>query len=167
MINNHRNVFVANSFAAFTAPLYGKVFFTAVRVINPKNNKGVNIIMLADTGAQNSQIDGTKYAKALGIDMKTGVPSTCTGTAGSMECYRHSLTLQLPGGIQPLTNVPVYLTTQVPLFNNLGWTNALEKLQVTVKPTSITYTEFAAAKAAATQAALGMVNSQAHYRSRY
>lgn len=145
------------AYASFTVPLYGRVFYTDVKVINPKSNKSITIKMLVDTGALNSQIDGTKYGTALGIDdITTGEPATSIGTAGSMKSYKHMFTIEF-GKLKPIMNVPIFLTASKPQFNNLGWTGALEKLQVEVTPVKLTYTELAQA---------AMANAQAYFRSR-
>lgn len=151
------------SYASFTVPLVGKVFFTTVKVINPKNNKSVNVLMLVDSGAQNSQIDGTKFAEPLGIDLKSGVLSTSYGVRGvKLSSYRHVLNLQI-GNLPVLTNVPVFLTDSQPQFNNLGWNGALEKLYTTVTPTKLTISDTLALGQQA-QAAMG--RASAYFRSR-
>lgn len=149
---------LVSSYASFSSPLSGRVFYTSVKVTNPKNNKSVTITMLADTGALNSQIDGETYGPPLGVNVASGVPSTSTTTAGTITSYKHYMTMQI-ASLQPFTNVPVYFTAKKPspYFNNLGWIGALEKLQLNVTPNKLTYSELA-------QAALG--NAQAYFRSR-
>jgi hypothetical protein len=157
-----------SSYAAFASPLYGRVFFTNVKITNPKTNKSITLPMLADTGAQNSQIDGTKYAKPLGInDITTGEEATSTLVTQQYKSYKHFLTIQI-GNLQPITNVPIFFTSIKPQFNNLGWTGALERYQVIVSPSKITYNEILAKAAAATTAAAtaAMGSAQAYYRSR-
>jgi hypothetical protein len=146
------------SYASFSSPLYGRVFYTNVKITNPKTNKSITVLMLADTGAENSQLDGTTHAEPLGLELTKGIPATSMTVAGSVNSYGHNMTIQI-GGFKPLTNVPIYFTaTKVkPYFNNLGWKNALERLQVEVTPNKITYTELAQA---------AMANAQAYFRSR-
>ena len=146
------------SFASFSSPLSGRVFYTSVKVTNPKNNKTVTITMLADTGALNSQIDGETYATPLGLDITTGEQSTSTTTAGSITSYKHFMTMQI-ASLKPFTNVPVYFTAKKPkpYFNNIGWIGALEKLQLNVTPNKLTYSELAVA---------AMGNAGAYFRSR-
>lgn len=148
------------AYASFSSPLSGRVFYVNVKVINPKNNKSVTVNnMLADTGALNSQIDGETYAAPLGLDITTGVPSTSTTVNGTITSYRHNnMTIQI-ASLKPLTNVPIYFTEKrpKPYFNNLGWTGALERLQLNVTPSRLTYSELAVA---------AMGNAGAYFRSR-
>ena len=149
---------LVSSYASFSSPLYGKVFYTSVKVTNPKNNKTVTITMLADTGAVNSNIDGETYATPLGITVTSGEPGTSTSTAGSIQSYKHLMNLEIPG-LKPFLNAPVYFTVKrpKPYFNNLGWTGALEKLQLNVTPNKLTYSELAQS---------AMANAGAYFRSR-
>ena len=81
--------------------------------------------MLADTGAQNSNMDGETYAKPLGLDLKTGLAASSATTQGTVNSYRHMMTMQI-ANLTPLTNVPIYFTEKrpVPYYNNIGWTGA-------------------------------------------
>ena len=146
------------SYASFTSPLSGRNFYTSVKVTNPKYNKSVTITMLADTGALNSQIDGETYGPPLGVNVTSGEAASSLTTAGSATSYKHLMNLQITG-LKPFINVPVYFTVKRPnpYFNNLGWTGVLEKLQLNVTPTKLTYTELAQA---------AMANAQAYFRSR-
>lgn len=150
--------FTSNTYASFASPLSGRVFYVNVKVTNPKNNKSVNINMLADTGAQNSQIDGETYGPPLGVNVTSGVPSTSLTSSGSASSYKHYMNLQITG-LKPFINAPVYFTAKrpKPYYNNLGWTGALEKLQLNVTPNKLTYSELAVA---------AMANAQAYFRSR-
>ena len=148
----------ASSFASFSSPIYGKVFYTDVKLTNPKNNKSVTVTMLVDTGAANSRLDGSKYATPLGLDIKSGKgPYSSVGPSITSKevSYAHDLQIQI-GDLKTITG-PVFVTIQKPLFNNLGWTGVLEKYQVKVEPTKLTYIELAQA---------AMANAQAYFRSR-
>lgn len=149
---------LVSSYASFSSPLYGRVFYTSVKVTNPKNNKSVTITMLADTGAQNSQIDGETYGPPLGVTVTSGEPSSSSTTAGTVASYKHLMNLEIPG-LKPFLNAPVYFTVKRPnpYFNNLGWAGALEKLQLNVTPNKLTYSELAQS---------AMANAQAYFRSR-
>jgi hypothetical protein len=143
--------------ASFSVPVLGKIFYTNVKITNPANSKSVTVPMLVDTGAANSRLDGTRYATALGLKIENGPSYTTEGVSITSKeiSYRHMLQVQI-GNLKPITG-PVFVTTTKPLFNNLGWNGILEKYQVMVQPTKLTYTELA-------QAALG--NAQAYFRSR-
>jgi hypothetical protein len=146
------------SYASFSSPLYGRVFYTNVKITNPKTDKSVTVLMLADTGAENSQVDGTTYAEPLGIELTKGQPATSTTSVGTVTSYLHRVTIQI-GGLKPITNVPMYFTSKKPspYFNNLGWNGALEKLQINVTPNKLTYSDLAVA---------AMGNAGAYFRSR-
>jgi len=146
-----------NALASFSVPLLGKVFYTNVKVTNPANKKFVTVPMLVDTGAMNSRLDGTKYAKALGLKIESGPPSKTLGVGIDTEeiSYKHMLQVQI-GNLKPVVG-PIYVTTTKPQFNNLGWAGILEKYQVMVQPAKLTYTELAQS---------AMANAQAYYRSR-
>jgi len=145
------------SYASFTVPLVGKLFFTDVKFTNPKNNKSVTVKnMLADTGAQYTLLDGTTYAKPLGLDIKSGIgPQQSVSNERTVTSYGHFLKVQV-GELQPVL-ATVFVTLQKPWFNNLGWLGVLNKYRLQVEPRKLTYSDMVQS---------AMANAQGYWRNR-
>jgi predicted aspartyl protease len=149
------------AYASFSTPIdpssSNRAHIThTVKVINPKNNKSTTVIMMLDTGATNSYLDG--YAvKPLGLNLTSGRPVVLTHISGDVTAYFHTLLFQI-GTLKPIPlEVMISDSDTLELGNLLGWNGLLNRMNLEISGRWVKYTELAA---------LGMVNSQAFFRSR-
>lgn len=116
--------------------------------------------MELDTGTLFTELEGIRYAKALGIDnpKKNYIQHDTVQTLyGSEDLYMHRVVMKV-GSLKPITaRVYFNMNPDTADHNILGIKDFLESVSTKISGKTLTYTEFAA---------LAMSKSPAYFRSR-